>query len=298
MLPATIPAFAQIVNGGVVYIDHPGPGAAFQIAEAYPGSSGIYTTGIVPNRCFSGPDQSTENVTAVPGILCLARTPDLYSFKLNVNAFATCPTDQHGAVVQSFRLKKEIPGSMKCPNTYRPATYWQFGSAVRTWWTLLYTQPGTTFTLEVTVRCLTIGNQPRIHIDRWVWKVVATMESVALAVRVLHQNTIGTLEVPCIIGEDMYQALIGGLETLRQATTQVQQQDALFNVEALLMAYSAFGEFVDPDLWFPNGPPGNLAPMTPYATVTGIIDTLENPCACKVIADLEYIGIATGIVTP
>ena len=92
--------------------------------------------------------------------------------------------------------------------------------------------------------------------------------------------------------------LLDALTTLRNAPTQAAQQDALFNMEALLFAFTAFGEFVDPDTWFPGGPPSNLAPMTPWATTTGIIDTVENPCGCKLIVDLEYIGTALGIVTP
>src|SRR5262249_21328177 len=154
------------------------------------------------------------------------------------------PMGEHAALVQSFRLKKEIPGSMKCPNTYMPAIHWQFGNMVRTWWTLLYTQPGTKFTLEVTVRCLKDStNQPKIHMDRWTWEVVANFDSLEAVINALHQTTIGTLEVPCIVGEDMFQALMDALTTLRNAPTQVDQQDALFNFEALLFAFTAFGEF-------------------------------------------------------
>jgi hypothetical protein len=215
-----------------------------------------------------------------------------------VNAFAICPPGEHGAFVQSFRLKTEIPESKKCPRAYPGAVYWQFGSQVRTWWTLMYTEPGTKFVLEVTVRCLNLANQPKIHIDRWTWEVVATLDSLENVIHLLHQNTIGTLEIPCIVGEDMFQALLMTLTALKNAPTQADQQDALFNMEALIIAFTAFGEMCDPELWFPNGPPGNLAPMTPFATQTGLIDTLENPCGCKLIVDLEYLGTALGIVTP
>jgi hypothetical protein len=186
---------------------------------------------------------------------------------------------------------------MKCPETYKAKTWWQFGSGIRTWWTLLYTQPGTKFVLEVTVRCLTkIGNQPKIHIDRWSWQVVADLDILDNVIDALHQGTLGTMEIPCIAGEDMFEALKSALADLRSAPDRASQQDALFNFEALVIAYTAFGEFMDGDTWFPAGPPSDIAPLTPF-NIAGIIDTLENPCGCKIIVDLEYIGTALGIVS-
>jgi hypothetical protein len=300
-----VPGFAQITVATMPVTEHPAPGQTFKLAEAYPGTSGTYAVGIAPNRCWSGSTQTEENIRAVPGVFCLVR--DSTTFRLLVEAFATCGANERpdSKVVQSYRLKKEIPGSRKCPEVYRPATFWQFGSSqVRTWWTLIYTQPGTKFVLEVTVRCLTLGGQPKIHIDRWTWEVVANLDTFENVIHVLHQGTLGTLEIPCIVGEDMFEALTQGLDNLRLAAViadpgarQVAQQDALFSLEALVVAYAAVSDFVDPDIWFPAGPPGNLAPMTPFQSVTGLTDTLENPCACKLLVDLEYLGTALGIVS-
>jgi hypothetical protein len=294
-LCVTTPSFAQIIVGSPTVIEHPAPGQCYQLAEVYPGTTGTYTSGISPNQCWSGPTQSVNNIKAVPGIFCLERIPS--TFKLNINAFATCGVGEQSPAVQSFRLKKQIPGSMKCPDTYKPKTIWQFGSGIRTWWTLLYTQPGTKFVLEVTVRCLTkLTNQPKIHIDRWSWEVVADLTVLDLVIDALHQGTMGTMEIPCIAGEDMYEALKAALTDLKTAPDRASQQDALFNMEALVIAYTAFGEFMDGDVWFPAGPPSDIAPLTPF-NIAGIIDTLENPCGCKIIVDLEYIGTALGIVS-
>ena len=47
-------------------------------------------------------------------------------------------------------------------------------------------------------------------------------------------------------------------------------------------------------------PPGNLATTVFFATngsaVAGIIDTIENPCCCKLLVDLEWIAIKNGII--
>ena len=66
--------------------------------------------------------------------------------------------------MQAYRLIKQVPGSFKCPDVYglphfqpnssgnlvlQPYTYFQFGTGVRTWWALNFTQPGTVFILEV-----------------------------------------------------------------------------------------------------------------------------------------------------
>jgi hypothetical protein len=46
-------------------------------------------------------------------------------------------------------------------------------------------------------------------------------------------------------------------------------------------------------------PPGNLAQtvfLGKGSAVAGIIDTIENPCCCKLLVDLEWIAIREGII--
>jgi hypothetical protein len=290
---------AQITLPGsdIPYVLH-GP---FDLAQAYPAQPSGYlgsTPSIADNECFAGSSQGMVNANAVSGVLCLDSVVVDGVPVLNVNAFATCPSGQTQPFVQSYRLIKDVPGSGKCPLTYTPRTWVQFGTGVRTWWALRYTQPGTTFTLELTVRCKDPRKhgQPSLHIDRWTWRVTANLDTLPLVIQVLHTSAIGTLEIPCIAGEDTYKALLAGVNRLKTARSLDAKQDALFDLEALLIAAGAFGEVVVPEEWFPSFPPGNGAALGEHG-YTGIFETVENPCVCKLLADLEFIGVQMGITS-
>jgi hypothetical protein len=261
------------------------------LAQAYPAVSQPLA-GVADDRCFDGIRQGENTGTAVPGLLCLDTTIVNGVPRLNLNSFVTCPSGQTQPFVQSYRLIKNVPGSAKCPMTFSPRVYYQFGTGIRTWWALQFTQPGTTFTLELTVRCLDPrGRQLRFHVDRWTWEVIATLDTFENLIHLLHTNAVGTTEVPCIVGEDIYAALLDGLQAMRDAQTQghAKLQDAFFNLEGLVTTFCAFGEVLEPEAWFDNNPPGNAAPTGPMGIV-GIIETTENPCCCKLLVDLEYIG--------
>jgi hypothetical protein len=298
-------AALEVPKTGLPVVPH-GP---FDLAQAYPAKPAGYSgasPAIAPNNSFSGAQLGPANANAVAGVLCLD-TVDVEGLPvLNVAAFATCPPGQYDPYVQSYRLIKRVPGSDKCPLTYAPQIFTQYGTGIRTWWALRYTQPGTTFTLEVTVRCrdLTRGGASALHIDRWTWRVVATLESLPHVIDVLHTRAIGTLEIPCIVGEDAYRALLTGADQLKTAAAnmsksaraRVEAQNALIGMEALLLANAAFGEVVTPEGWFMSFPPGNKTELGQRG-YAGILESLENPCVCKLIADLEYIGKDLGIVS-
>jgi hypothetical protein len=303
-------AFAQtaIPGGTSLPVASHGP---YYLAQAYPAASSVRTTGILSrgdavfaaNAGFRGADQTTDNTSAAPGVLCLAEV-GTGQRRLDVNAFVTIPTGNLGpAWVQSYRLFKIIPGSQKCPETYRNQTYFQTGGQVRCWWSLVYTQPGTRFVLEVTVRTLTPNFQPSLHVDRWTWEVQATFDSLRDVIDVLHSNAIGTTEIPCIASQDMYRALeasVGLIETPILATipNRAAAQDQLFNMEALIVSFCAFTDcFIADDVFSSYFPPTNDMQFG-NAGFTGIIDTIENPCACKLLADLEAIALGYGIIIP
>src|SRR5439155_10577130 len=128
---------------------------------------------------------------------------------------------------------------------------------------------------------------------------------------------VSTLEVPCILGEDMYDALLKAQETLRKAiaardaATGVEKTakltdiaNAIFDMEALIVANCLFVEVLNPLVAFPGPdqfgapnfqPPGNLAQTVFFGSgsaVAGIIDTIENPCCCKLLVDLEWITLS------
>jgi hypothetical protein len=230
----------------------------------------------------------------VGGVFALAQTED---FKLDTSGFASCPGGSD-AFVQSFRLIKHIPASDKCPNTYKEDTFFQFGSNVRTWWTLIYTKPGTTFTLELTVRCLDTLGRPSLHKDVFVWEVVATIESLLNVIDVLHSGAIATTEIPCISSEDVYNALVDAVVDLRDnLSPQNVAQDKLFEAEAILLSFCSFTDcFIPEDIFSASYPPGNAMQFGNYG-FTGVIDTIENPCCCKILVDLEFIGQCYGIVS-
>jgi hypothetical protein len=136
------------------------------------------------------------------------------------------------------------------------------------------------------------------------WEVVVSFESLQAVIDVLHQNALGTTEVPCIASEDLYQALKDSVEAIR---TQIMPpgprdvaaaQDELFELEALIISFTAFTDsFVAESVFSAAFPPSNDIQFGDLG-FTGIVDTVENPCGCKLLADLEAIGTCYGITGP
>jgi len=302
-------------------------GANFELGAHYvvPGfvnESGACITNQFPNI----PGVPNELVTAVPGIFALCSvnrnlltgsgTPD-YRQRLNCNAFAQCnvaikingfgtmPAGSFGSpFVQSCRLTKNIPLQPKCPGVYPGASFTQFGSGIRTWWSLIYSPPGTEFILRITTRCLGLPGtrffgQTSVHIDEYHFKVVVTVESLLAVIDVLHSFALGTSEIPCIAAEDVYLALRLAVARIFCASGQQTQQDRLFTAEALVIAFCAFGDCFDQDVFFGPGvfPPSNDVSLAGAFGPTGIIDTFENPCCCKLLVDLDNLGNSLGILS-
>jgi hypothetical protein len=332
---AALPASAQINTGSIRTIDQ----GDFNLAEAYPCTSGTYdaSAGITDPQLFTGTCPAQAGFPgATPGILCLQRSGNF----LNVNCFAVIPSGETGPLfVQAFRLTKQVPGSFKCPDVYGlphfddkgnliPYQYVQFGNGVRTWWSLNFTQPGTKFILDVVAVdraapvmgvdktgktvILSPGGQVQIHEDVWTWRVVADVNTLLYVINLMHGGAVGTLEVPCIIGEDMYDALVkaqGALASDIQGGNQTSIGNDIFNMEALIVANCLFTEILDPLVFFPGPdqfgapniqPPGNLAQTVTFeaggSAIAGIIDTTEHPCCCKLLVDLEWIAIKNGLI--
>jgi hypothetical protein len=328
---AALPASAQINGGSIRTISQ----GTFNLAEAYPCTAGTYdpASGITDEQVFTGtcPAQ-TGAPGAAPGTLCLSRS----GTALNVNCFAIIPGGEAGPIfVQSFRLIKQVPGSFKCPDVYglphfddkgnlQPYQYFQFGTGVRTWWSLNFTQPGTKFILEVVSvdragavldskgNVIAGGGTPLLHKDVWTWRVVADVHTLAYVIELMHGGAVSTLEVPCIIGEDMYDALKKAQGRLSDAVTGGDLTaigNAIFDFEALIVSNCLFTEILNPLTFFkgpdqfgaPNiQPPGNAAPTVSFTTggtaIAGIIDTKEHPCCCKLLVDLEWITLRQGLV--
>jgi hypothetical protein len=319
-LAAALPASAQITGGSITTFDK----GTFNLAEAYPCTPGTYDAGlnIGDLKLQTGicPPQA-DDLHAAPGILCLKRAGNF----LDVNCFAVVPDGQSGpCTIQAYQIRKEVPGSFKCPDVYGlphfddkgnliPYRYFQFGTGVRTWWSLNFTQPGTKFILEVIAVCRTAAPAPqigdtRIHKDRWTWRVVADVNTLQYLIELMHTGAVSTLEIPCILAEDMYDALVKARNTLRDAIAggnQTNIGNAIFDFEALIVANCLFVEVLDPLTYF-RGPdqfgapnikfPGNLAGQVGPQSMAGIIDTVEHPCCCKLLVDLEWIAIKQGLI--
>ena len=321
--------------------------ATYNLAQAYPCVVGTYdpALGIADPRVWDGsctPGGNGNVLTpgnptppgAAPGVLCLARS----GLALNVNCFVVASTSvtpaQFGpCFVQSYRLIKQVPGSFKCPDVYglphfvkdsngnlvlAPYQYFQYGTGVRTWWSLNFTQPGTKFILEVISVCRSedssngVVGSANIHKDTWIWRVVANADTLNNLIEVMHGGAVSTLEVPCIIGEDMYDALKAAQSRLAGAITGGDMTaigNAIFDFEALVVSNCLFVDVLDPLQAFPGAaqfgavniqPPGNLAPSVAIGSsgsaIAGIIDTIENPCCCKLLVDLEWISLTNGLI--
>jgi hypothetical protein len=327
-------AFAQINNASQTptNVNHPSSGF-FPIAEAYFAAEGpafldaerpsSFGRAIFRNREWCG-----EPTGDIPSAVVLTRAhPGIFALKsrprnvnndnrqlLDVNCFAVPRTneDPNSLVIQSVRLTKDTAASQKCPTTFQARTFRHFGTGIRTWWTLIYTAPGTRFTLEVTVRA--IGSDPStnlgkivFHTDRWIWQVVVTFETLEAVIDVLHSNSLATSELPCIFAEEVYSALRAHLLRLNQSTpprgfvapidttARRDAQDRLFQLEALIVAFCMMDVCFDPDEIFGTGAQGSFQPpsndvQTIMGMMVGIIDTFENPCCCKLLVDVEKLG--------
>jgi hypothetical protein len=300
------------------------PQGTFNLAEAYPCTVGTYaSSGISPSQTWGGTTASQPLTQgAASGILSLKRTDD---FVLDANSFVVIPSGQRPPCsIQGYQLIKEVPGSYKCPDVYgaphfdtknnlTPYRYYQFGAGVRTWWSLSFSQPGTRFILEVVSVCQAIADgTPRVHKDVWVWRVTANADTLLAVIDLMHGAAISTLEVPCILGEDMYAALRSAATRLKAAQSMgalVPISNRLFDLEALVVSNCLFIEVLRPTLVYPGAlqfgepgfqPPGNLSQSVfiggEGSAIAGMVDTIENPCCCKLLVDLEWIAIKNGII--
>jgi hypothetical protein len=274
-----------------------------------------------------------QTLFAVAGVLCLPTAGNPTNPRLNVNAFAMLAAGDDPSqpvFVQMVRLIKQIPGSIKCPDVYGTPvldasgapvpgayahTYAQFGatpSGIRTWWSLNYTMPGTKFTLQVTVVARRTNNgihAPSIHVDSYTWTVVANADTLPVVINLEHTNTIGTAEIPCIVNEQAFCDLMAASGLIKQADLSGSQADrfnAIQTFEGLLQQYATFVDFVDPTILFPGPidpttqvptyqPPSDLGTITGAAGSVGIIDSLEHPCVCKLLVDIEQIAKDWGV---
>jgi hypothetical protein len=275
---------------------------AFNLAQVYPAQPGSLP-GYPGPGCFVGDSVTPFTNAVVPGVLSLATNA---AHHLDVRRFANSGCCASPAV-QFVTLTQTFPGSLICQDLYPARTVTQTGDGIRTWWPLQFTQPGTRFRLLLQGTC---GSAP--YQEEYLWTVVANPESLALLLELFHTAEIGKTEVPCILGEDTYRLLKACYATLGQRINEFKQApgdgsrriaalSAVLDCEQLINLYAMFVDTLTDAGKFVKFPTGNLAPTVtnPPAgipDIAGIIDTVESPCGCKMLVDLEYIARANGLV--
>jgi hypothetical protein len=158
-----------------------------------------------------------------------------------------------------------------------------------------------------------------IYTSKWTWTVDLTLQTYALVFDLLHAWPLSVLEFPCIADEGVYgylKELLGDLQyAVDHNQTRFQKQEAFFALESFIFEQCLHADYLSPNYIRDDGLgfdpaliPGNFptqAPSTysgsgygdwspfgePGDPDGGIVDTFEDPCCCKLIADLEYLGI-------
>jgi hypothetical protein len=285
------------------------PQNSFILAQAYPCLPQTYgpDLGIADPVCFRGVAASTSlGAGAVPGVLCLARR----GRELDVNCFVVPPPNATGPCrVQSYQLIKTVPGRTEII---------QVGKQVRTWWSLNFTPPGTRFTLIVSSVCPTSGIRSILFKrDIYSWLIVADTQSLLRLIDLMHTGAVGTLELPCILAEDIYSLLVelvqrldlelAAYETIPTTGNLLRLQNTIIELAQFLLINCLAVDFAEPLVLFPGAPqfgepgyqpPGNLVTasfLSETGGLAGILDTIEHPCCSILLADLGWIAFDAGL---
>jgi len=279
--------------------------------------SGITST----NFCLQGPSKGAS-ITVGPdqacrfvgSVLCLDPGPngDFASFLTDCPAGTT-------PVLQGVKLRKVEPLQAKCPDVFPGVDFTQTGnSGIRTWWPIKFTPCDTTFTLDLEIGCVgkstAFGGTTRtgvvqVRLNRFIFKVTVRPETFRWVIEALHCEPLGLCEVPCITDEAFLARLLSQADIIAAdaalAATGDQGglhslNDDLDRTESLIVKFCFFtltsfsvdektGALIPCVLFdskFPGFIPGN---KTIGDFGFGIIDTVENPCCCKLIGDIACL---------
>jgi hypothetical protein len=274
--------------------------------------------GGTPTGVGPGPS-NVPSMSFVGNVLCLDAGPngDFASFVQNCPAGTT-------PVIQGIKLIKVAPLIPKCPDVFPGGTFVQTAlTGIRTFFPLKFEACGTTFTLQIEFACVspasvvngvaTRGQVSQVRLNKFVFTVTITPDTLTNVVQALHAEPLGVCEVPCITDEGLFAQLVtlaGNIASANASVGKVGQtalislNNALDTFEATVVKNALFitcvGQAtldktgtiasINPCVIFPTGVlPGN---STIGAFGFGIVDTLENPCACKLIADIFCLKAA------
>ncbi len=249
-------------------------GCTLLVYQAYPGDSNGVNVG------YAGYATLTDDlISSVPGVLQIIPQDDgeepWQNFIRVYHNGIPAPT----VTITSVTLRKTTPALIQCGNEFPQREFMQQGtSSIRLWWPLMYEVPGTTWTLTINY---TANGTPMS--DVWRWQVDATLESLKLTLELFHQLPFGTSQVPLVSDEELYPILQAKLDAAIDALA----------VSDLLLAGMILADFEMEvnNAWIASTP---MYPL-PSGVGTGIVQTAENPAACKLQVDAGYIADLYGL---
>jgi len=240
---------------------------------------------------LNGVDGGT--IGAVPGILA-------FEPGSNWSNFIPAARDGFAYTVKNVVLQKVMGTIVECASVpddpfYKIVISPQQGEVnIRKWWPVLYSVPGTTWTL--TVEYYTVlpydddGGGPnlpsKVHKAIWSWKLDADFDSVLAAMILFHELPFGTCEIPLISDEVLFPQLLAAWKNIADLATPPDEDLiaaglALFDFEMAVAERCILS--------------CNPAKPVPTGAGTGITNTKENPACCKILADSEFIAKKFGL---
>lgn len=233
---------------------------------------------------YAGPSPSVSQ--AVPGVLSIDPGGEKWP---NFVTAARVGVDYYiknvvlrktiGEVGQCYDVFSEIPGY--------PAFNQQGTNKIRLRWPLMYEPPGTTWTLTITSGTQNAVQLPGeskpeyLHQDVWEWRVEASFESMKNLIKMVRQLPYGLCEVPLISNRLLYEQLLAQIDKVQAA---VAANDLNLAAEELIEFELLVLDNCE-----------SICPPNAAGTYVGIVNTLENPVCCKLIADAEYVAKRAGI---
>jgi hypothetical protein len=291
------------------------------------GKTSILPSGITDvGFCLAGPSGAGSatpelNFPAcrfMGSVLCIDPGPngDFASF------LTDCPKGTT-PVLQGVKLRKIEPLVAKCPDVFPGVDFTQTGvTGIRTWWPIKFTPCDTIFRLDLEIGCVgpvSKGSNRtgvvEVHLNRFNFKVTVRPETLRWVIEALHCEPLGVCEVPCITDEALFARLLSQADLIaadaakafgvsgKPATDQNALRslnDDLDRTESLLVKFcfftlTSFGidektGALAPCILFDSKVPGFVPGNKTIADFGfGIVDTVENPCCCKLIGDIACL---------
>jgi hypothetical protein len=222
---------------------------------------------VINHGTFNLPQALYEAGVATGVVLVFASRPGPRGDVLDVDAFPSCPAGQTSPIVLGARLTIEVPRSTRYPEIPPGRTFVQTNDRISTRWPVWDAPPGTMFTVDVSVSCTVIATgQQDSHIDRYVFKVVATPDGLRALIDLFRYPAGGIPPVPLITSDSTY-------HRLKQLADTLAAQISAANYMGAKSTIAAMKEFL-------NG----------GAVAGTILNTADYPARALLLLDLEAIA--------